>query len=805
MEKILFSNSFNQTEYLRTLAKLGHNTFGLRIMNDVQLCSFVLEHSNSMPDGTFISSKEEDYIYYHLGGGDYNDAKNLRSAIDSYRDCAERDILNSLENNLSNDFLDKKNLIEDKYQQYEQYKKDNKLYDKNDLINFITSSDIKLDIECEYYQEFGITQALLRMLQHVFSEVRAISLSDTFAKKDKEIHFMKTYGKPCEADYIFSEIKKYQTDECQIVLTTSEDALEVVKTAQALNIPYTSRVGSPIIASNAGILLSYLFKLEDMSYGVDGYRYLFNAKVFNSQVFKDMIPPTCRKPDREFNDFIKCAGWLRLSFKNEETIHPELYKKHISSMLLKLQESLAKGKAAFIREYLVSITPLDETVISTIEAVEKASQQFDFKQDEILRDLIQGTTDRKVAKSGHLYITDINSAISSLRKHVFIIGLDSNFPGGPKENYLIFDEEYARTGSDYYDSKEIVRRKERILRAVIDASEDLYLTYPYFELASLEDNNPSSVFFDLYPGDVSKCPSCDYEDLQLSPNKEVYKAHLQNEYVLTDEPSLEIKYDSKVLLAKNYSPSEFHKFFEEENKLAFLLTHVLGIDVQEEDDLYSIISSNDRGTLMHGLMEHFQKDQISLETFKKEAEEAFDKFVLTKPAVIPSSLPKAKADYLRIIENLYNNDPGNEFIAAEEYVAGKVSDINFGGRFDRIEKNSSGKYILVDYKTGRKVNHKDDDVISCIQGLIYGYLINHNDIYKKRGIVIDRIEFRYPDSGDIFHINYTKENQAALIEKVNDFKTAIENNQLFDGLGADPKYIDKFNYLLSLMGRIRQQ
>ena len=108
MEKILFSNSFNQTEYLRTLAKLGQNTFCLRVMNDVQLCSFVLEHTDKMPDGTFISSKEEDYIYFHLGAGDYNDAKNLRSAIDSYRDCVDEDILVSLENNLSNDFVDKK-------------------------------------------------------------------------------------------------------------------------------------------------------------------------------------------------------------------------------------------------------------------------------------------------------------------------------------------------------------------------------------------------------------------------------------------------------------------------------------------------------------------------------------------------------------------------------------------------------------------------------------------------------------------------------------------------------------------------
>ena len=805
MEKILFSNCFNQTEYLRTLAKLGQNTFNLRVMNDVELCSFILEHSNKMPEGTFISSKEEDYIYYHLGAGDYNDAKNLRSAIDSYRDCVNDDILSSLDNNLSNDFLDKKNLIKDKYQQYEQYKKEHKLYDKNDLVNYILNSDIKLDMECSYYEEYDITQVFLKMIQKVFANVKALSLEDTFSKKDKDIHFMKAYGKPCEADYVFFQIQKYPIDECEIVLTTSEDALEVVKTAQALNIPCTSHIGSPIISSNAGILLSYLFKLEDMSYGVDGYRYLFNSKVFNSQIFKDMIPPTEYNLERAFNDFIKYAGWLRLSFDNKETIHQELYRPYISSMLLKLQESLAKGRASFVKEYLVDVTPLDEAVISNIEAVEKASKEYGFDQKEILRDLIQGTANRKVAKSGCLYITDINSAISSLRKHVFIIGLDSNFPGGPKENYLIFDEEYDKTGSNYYNSKEIVKRKEKVLRALINASEDLYLTYPYFELAALEDNNPSSVFFDLYPGDVSKCPSYDYKDLSLSVNKEVYSAHLLNKYVLTKNPSLTIDLSPKALLAKKYSPSSFHGFFESENKVSFLLSNILGIDVQDEDDIYSIIPSNERGTLIHALMEHFQKDKVNYATFYKEAEKAFNDFILTKPPVIPSSLERAKEEYFRIIENVYKGDPGNEFVAAEEYVDGKISDILFGGRFDRIEKDKFDKYILVDYKTGRRVTHKKEDVVSCIQGLIYGYLINHSDKYKKRGIKIDRIEFRYPDSGDNIPITYNQEHEDALIEKCNEFKSAIENNELFNGIVfKEQNYIDKYYYLLSLIRRIKQ-
>jgi hypothetical protein len=34
-EKIIFSNNLNETELLRTLSKNNHNTFGVRVLNDV--------------------------------------------------------------------------------------------------------------------------------------------------------------------------------------------------------------------------------------------------------------------------------------------------------------------------------------------------------------------------------------------------------------------------------------------------------------------------------------------------------------------------------------------------------------------------------------------------------------------------------------------------------------------------------------------------------------------------------------------------------------------------------------------------
>ncbi len=835
MEKIIFSNSFNQTEFLRTLAKHGKNTFGLRLMSDVELCFYILEHQSKMPNGKFISSREEDYLYFNLSGQDYHDSQNLRIAIDSYRDSVRGDILQSLDNNLSNNFLDKKSFIKTEFDKYQKEKVKKDLYDKNDLINFIIDNNITLDAEVIYFKEYGITKVFLDMLNRVFSSVKEVSildkdylpavnkileryLTDEDRKKEKpepdnsypptNLHFMKAYGKPCEADYVLSQIQKFNLDECQIVLTSSEDALEIYKTADMLNIPYTTSLGKPVISTNAGVLLSYLFKLEDGLYGVDAYRDLFNCSAFDKAKLEAMIPASVKDKDSYFSDFNKYLGWLRLGFDNYGIIiNPNLYNNDqaMVDMLNVVQSSLSNGYASFIKDFIKTPTPNDEAIIDNIKSIEKAASDYNIDPNVVLKDLLNGHVDAKIAQSGQLFITSIDSAISSLREHTFIVGLDSSFPGGPKDNYLIFDDEFAKTGSDFYNSKEIVKRKENILRALISAGEDVYLSYPYFELAALEDNNPSSIFFDLFPQDIKYCPSYEFKDLVFASNKEVYLARLNNCHFSNSGGAIAITYNPQALLAKSYSASEFKNYFEPELKLAFLFNYVLGIKVDDEDDLYQVIPANVKGTMLHTLMENFQKDKVDKKKFMWRAGKMFDDFILMKPAVIITSIAKERDDFLRIAENLFDSDPGNIFVAKEEWLNGQIGNVSFCGRFDRIEKDQFNQCILVDYKTGKKPSHKNDDPVSCVQGLIYGYLINHSQFYQNRGIKIDKIEFRYPDCKATRSIRYNAVNEQELLKLVNEFEQAIVNQTLFNdiNLASKNKYIEKYFYLVSIIERMK--
>ena len=802
-EKILFSNNFNQTEYLRTMAKLGHNTFGLRVMNDAEICSYVLEKSGLYLEGNFISSKDSNYIFYHLVGGDFGDAKNLRSAIDSYRDCVVGDISKSLDENLTDDFPTKKTLIKTQYQAYTKYKKENNLYDKIDLINFIISEDIKLDIEVSYYEEFGISKLFLTMLNKVFNKVNRLSLLDTFPKHEKEPHFLRAFGKPCEADYVFSEIQKYPIDECQIVLTSNSDILEITKTMEMLHIPYTSHIGVPVISTKAGTLLNYLFNLENLSFGVDGFKALFDCPYFNSDAFKSMIPEDTKNIDRVFSDFIKYAGWLRLNFTEYRDIYPDLYQKScIYNMLEKLQDSLINGRDSFIKEYIVDPTPLDNLVIESIRKIEEASQKYGFDQKDVLLEYLGSSIDKKISKSGCLYITDISSALSSLRKHNFIIGLTSDFPGGPKENYLIFDEEYEKTDSDLYLSKEIVKRKEKVLRSLIDASEDLYLTYTYFELASLEDKNPSSVIFDLYKGDdISHIPEYGFKDMKLDINKEVYKARIENLKSDLEKDIISLNYDKNRILNKKYSPSSFYKFFKEEYYLDFMFSSILDIKIDNEDDPYVVIPANEMGTLIHEVMEGFQKNKTSKIELLNKASTAFDNFLPKKPPMIPSSVAASKEHFLRLVASLYNMDPGHKHIYSERYIEGSIEGINFGGMFDRLEQDVLGNYIIVDYKTGRNVEHIGEDPVTCLQGLIYAYLIENYGLFN---VKINRIEFRYPEKEVTVSITYSDENKQKMLDMMKEFKKAVEEQTLFKSFDFKAqKYIDKYLHLFSLMKGVK--
>ena len=167
-EKIIFSNDFNEAELLRTFSKNGFNTFGVRVLNDQEISSLILAKCGKSINGKYINDKDQSFIYLKLLGGKLDDSTNIKNAINSFRDCVSKDTLSNMELMLNDLYKEKKNTIINAYKLYIDYKKNNNLYDKYDMFNFILDNNLKLnDIDIEYFSEFNITKTFLEVIKNV--------------------------------------------------------------------------------------------------------------------------------------------------------------------------------------------------------------------------------------------------------------------------------------------------------------------------------------------------------------------------------------------------------------------------------------------------------------------------------------------------------------------------------------------------------------------------------------------------------------------------------------------------------------
>ena len=131
MEKIIYSDILNETELLRTLAKSNINSVGLRILNTYEVILYVYSKLCLRKSGMHINDEEQEYIYYKLlNPSCFADSKNVKDAINSFRDTGCGNTPEELTKFLDKSFKDKKDTIVDAFDKYQQHKIDNTLYDK---------------------------------------------------------------------------------------------------------------------------------------------------------------------------------------------------------------------------------------------------------------------------------------------------------------------------------------------------------------------------------------------------------------------------------------------------------------------------------------------------------------------------------------------------------------------------------------------------------------------------------------------------------------------------------------------------
>ena len=115
-ERIILAPGCNGSELLRSLAKRGVNTLGLRIVSDVELSKIALMKSGISITEEFLSGREEPSVIFsflnsipYFASASYADAESLAQAIHTMRTLVRTDEENNLKNGLGEGEFPKKN------------------------------------------------------------------------------------------------------------------------------------------------------------------------------------------------------------------------------------------------------------------------------------------------------------------------------------------------------------------------------------------------------------------------------------------------------------------------------------------------------------------------------------------------------------------------------------------------------------------------------------------------------------------------------------------------------------------------
>lgn len=753
MEKIIVSNSLNSTDFLRTIAKRGKSELALYIYNEHELLNYILNKNGLIIDKTLLANSNQIYFFMAELDIKYQDAKNIRDAINSYRDSNFG--LTDFDE-LDNNFIKKKNIIKEAYEKYNEFKNKFNLYDEIDLINYINDNiKIKLDTECIIFNELPLSNLVNELANKLFN-VKYMSISKYLKYDNHNEKIFKAYGKTNEINYVFNELQNKKLGDCQIVLLNNSYLTYVLEYAEKYKVNYTSSIGIPVSYTNAGKVLKNILKMKKNLYDKNSFVELFNNKAFDASFFKNHF-----NKERQYNEFIKYAGWLRLSFEKNNIIPKDIYDNKTYIALNILAEDMNKGISEFIKKYSKPDQYTD-VIYDKLSAVKELGL------NELYQILEDSCINQKISSNDSIHITSLTGAFSSLRPYTFILGLDSSFPGNPQENYFIYDMEYK---IDKYKSFNLINEKKKMLLSFMDLCNNLYLSYSYYKSDELHEANPSSIIYErnIEPIDVG------YTYGNISNNILVIDNYIKNiKHNRSVDNILDRDDYIDYLLNKKYSPSGFYKALLEEERETFILNSLLDSNVDKEEDPYIVIDDNYKGTLIHKLFEGFDKNKISKDDMLDRADEEFNDFILMKPALIPSKEYYTKQDFIDLVERLYDMSSKNTHVLSEVSInKTNVYGLYFGGQFDRLEKTPEGKYIVIDYKTGKKMRHKDSDPITCVQGLIYAYLIENGTDYNGNYITdngnrikIDECQFLYPEYGKSVSIKWNDKTKHKLKELI---------------------------------------
>ena len=831
-EKIILAPGANGSELIKSLAMHGVNTFGLRIMGSGELARMALMRSGISISERFLSAKEECTVMALLVSGDeyfgrtkYSDVQEIAKAVRTIRSLVTgEDEIGQIRSILSGGIFTEKNeaLIRacEKYINYlssEGYVDSVSITRRASLICDVINADMYA------LNEYPLTPLECSLLDRLSGGTyKEISITSLFEGSDKPVSIesiRNCYGASNEVGMIIDDIyRDKKMDKCTVAVTDAGTYTQLFLDYSLLyDLPVTFGCGIPIINSNPGRLLSVYYHWMTAGYfGESAIRALLFSAAFNKGVLSEELGE-----DVPWTQFYRDLGTLRLTNDlemNEERIdeyrNALLEEKKLLSegnkeydklmnriacvpYLEIMGRELALNVEDFIRKYSYMrvgdetnadelMMKLDKVALDTIYSeLSSVRESGEHASEDIITNVLRMNALRQSSEAGKLHVTDIKGTLCTVRENVYVAGLSATkYPGSPKENYLLLDADIALfgKGAEYLVSENRIKSKSEMLRTLshlaAKVGSKLYLSYAGLNVAELKKENASSMIFDLYGEANGKNASIkdleksiikvEYFEPAISKSREIGKAYIEGQVVLP----LNVHGFGEFVegaFQEEYAPTSIEQYLACNKQ--YLYANIFKLNPYRDENPFEVMSGADRGTLAHALMEELANSSISKEEFLDMAKEYFDRQIKEKPPVIPDKIDEEKNQFLEMMEYAYDTDPHREVIMKEEeiHASDEILRLNVFGIPDRVEKLDDGTYMIVDYKTARKVTHHAEHPETCIQILTYAYLV------ESLGHKVSMCEYRYLQAKKVVQIPFEENRKTNLDYYLAEFRQGINN------------------------------
>ena len=837
-ERIILAPGLNGNEQMRSLALHGINSIALRICGAAELARLALMRSGISISDDFVSAREEAAIVAdavngepYFGKASYTDIQQITAAIRRMRSLiAEADEERVLQEKLpSGIFTEKNEALLHVYQRYKALLASRKTMDAASLIRRAALESRVIDADFLVLDEYPLSPLERMLLERVSGgTVTRTTMQDLFGKEDRELQIgsiRNCYGAPNEVETILADIYTgKRLDQCTVAVTDAVIYGQLFfDYALLYDIPVTFGCGIPVMNSNPARLLALYYSwITGGFYGAAAIGELLASKAFDRSRLYEQFPE--KDEDFHWDTFYKILGSLRLTndpaaneiriahFRKAVEEEAALIRKEDSKEYKDIRrkqscipclEIMARelglpaeefiSKYAYIRrssstnaERLLMMLDISASRAIYDELKVIRSSGLDQSADDIIPNVLKIMVCAQRSEAGKLHVTGIRGASGSLRKHLYLAGMSaSNYPGLPKENYLLLDADLKLFGPDAESQTadgRILQKRQQLLSLARLASAlgaEVSVSYAGLNVSELKKDNASSLVFELFREAYGKSATVkeleahttrvDYFEPAVSASRMIGEAYIKGKAV-SPEKKAAVQgmpvpaWDSD----RAWSPTALDIFFGCQRR--FMLGHILGIPEPEDYDPFVIMNALDTGTLAHSLMEELGGSEMSREEFLTLSQEYFDRFLAEHPPLIAENVPPVKEQFLEMMETAYDMDPHREVALEEEDIrCTHESGVRIHGFPDRVERLKDGTYLIVDFKSGRTVTHVQDDIGSCLQVVIYAYLM------EQKGFKVSGGEYRYLRLGETVTCRYDDDMKRQLFERLEHFKHSMQN------------------------------